>query len=216
MKHKIKVPTHLGEITLKQYQKMASKGDNITNEDLVSIFCNISSDEVLRLPNGVYEEVLLTLSEVLSKTNDNHQLIQRFKLNQVEYGMIPNLEEITYGENKDMTTYLGDWSTMHLAMSVLFRPIDKKNNRKQYSIQQYNGTSEHRDVMEHMPLDIVLGAQLFFYRLTKALLNAIPNYLERVVAHNKQQTQVAITNEHGETMTSCLHSLRETLDGLTK
>ena len=52
MKHKIKVPTHLGEITLKQYQKMASRGENISNEDLVSIFCNISSDEVLRLPNG--------------------------------------------------------------------------------------------------------------------------------------------------------------------
>ena len=216
MKYKIKVPTHLGEITLKQYQKMASKGENITNEDLVSIFCNISLDDVLQLPMNVYEEVLLTLSEVLSKTESNNELIRTFKLSGTQYGMIPNLEEITYGENKDMTAYLGDWSTMHLAMTVLFRPIEKSNSNNQYSISKYKGTGEHKEVMEHMPLDIVLGAQLFFYSLTKALLNAIPNYLERVVVQTKGQTHKAITNERGEAMMSCITSLRETLQGLKK
>ena len=139
----------------------------------------------------------------------------RFKLNGTEYGMIPNLDEITYGENKDLMGYLGDWKTMHLAMSVLYRPITQTLGST-YSIEKYSGTKEHRDVMQHMALDIVLGAQVFFCRLTEELLRAIPNYLERVVHNNKGQMQDQSTKQTGEAMMRYSASLRETLEDLRR
>ena len=217
MKRTLTIPSELSEITLKQHQRLLEI-DEPTNEQLVSIFCNISTEEVLQLPNNVYDKAVQTLDKLTEKFNDKHELQMRFELNGTQYGMIPNLDEISYGENKDLTKYLGDWKTMHLAMAVLYRPVEDRLG-KTYSIEKYNGTREHREVMQHMPLEVVLGAQLFFYRLTEDLLKAIPNYLERALNNNlkeDQQTQEESTKLTGEAMMKCIASLRETLGDLTK
>ena len=220
----LKVPNHLGEITLKQYQEFASKGEEVTNEEIVSIFCKITLEEVLQLPAHAYEQAVVLLGELLQQSTTNQELIQTFKLNGTQYGMIPNLEEITYGENKDLVAYLADWKTMHMAMSVLFRPIDIKAGQT-YSIEKYEGTSSHRDIMIHMPLDIVMSAQSFFYNLTEALLHAIPSYLEQVQRESNsktvqsskdQQTQEEYIKQTGDPMMKSIALLRETLEGLKR
>ena len=128
--------------------------------------------------------------------------------------MIPNLSDITYGENKDITTFLTDWSTIHLAMSVLFRPIVRTANGT-YEIEKYVGIAD-RELMRQMPLDVVLGANLFFYRLLEELLKAIPNYLEQVAMDHKGQMQEESSKQTGEAMKKSILLLRETLEGLKK
>lgn len=214
MKKQITVPTSLNEITLSTYQYYTTK-EEMSNEELISLFCNITQTESLQLPNSIFGQASITLANTFKLMNDDQVLTMRFKLNGIEYGMIPNLDEISYGENKDLTAYLQDWKTMHLAMSVLFRPIDK-SSRELYSIEKYSGTKEHRDNMKEMPLDIVLGAQQYFYKLTEELLKCIPSYLQRVMDSNKEQMPNQTTTKLGQDMTKCIISLKETLEDLMK
>ena len=103
-----------------------------------------------------------------------------------------------------------------MAMAVLFRPIVMKN-KDMYVIEPYEGTSKYKDVMKHMPLDIVIGAQSFFYNLTEALLYAIPNYLNKLKdSNNKEQIHKASTKQIGEAMTKSIALLKETLEGLKR
>lgn len=216
MTKEIIVPSELNDITLRQYQAFLEKGDDIKNEELISIFCNITVAEALQLPINVFEIAAVRIVEVLTTAQQDIEHTQTFDLNGVRYGLIPNLEEITYGENKDLTTYLSDWKTMDRAMAVIYRPIVKTLNNT-YEIEKYEGTSKHREAMQHMPLNYVIGANSFFYNLTEALLFAIPNYLKRVQESvSKEQTHKASTKETGEAMTRSIALLRETLEGLKK
>ena len=130
-----------------------------------------------------------------------------------EYGFIPNLDEITYGENKDITSYISDWKTMHKAMAVLYRPIKQKQNSK-YLIDDYEGSHNYSEVMKNMPLDVVLGAMVFFWNLTNALLNSIPNYLEKEI--KQAQMQGVDLAESGEAIQNSMHLLKETLQNLNR
>ena len=38
----------------------------------------------------------------------------------VEYGFIPNLDDMSFGEYVDLDTYIGDWQNIHRAMAVLY------------------------------------------------------------------------------------------------
>jgi hypothetical protein len=104
-------------------------------------------------------------------------LIQTFKHKGLEFGFIPNLDEISLGEYTDLETYISDWDNMHKAMAVLYRPVINKLNKK-YLIEEYKGSATYSDAMLDMPLEVALGAMVFFYNLGNALLNSTLNYLE--------------------------------------
>jgi hypothetical protein len=50
---------------------------------------------------------------------------------------------------------------MHKAMAVLFRPIKKKQGTK-YLIEDYEGSHKYSELMKEIPLDVVMGAMVFF------------------------------------------------------
>ena len=64
-------------------------------------------------------------------------LVTKFRLDGVEYGFIPDLNELSFGEYIDLDTYLGDWENIHTAMNVLYRPINSKKGDR-YTIQEYD------------------------------------------------------------------------------
>lgn len=176
----ITIPTSLNEITLEQYQKFLSiakdnKDTTFLNHKMIEIFCGVSLLEVSLMKVKDISEILARLEETFKANND--KLIRTFKYNGVEYGFIPNLDEITLGEYTDLDNYISDWDNMHKAMAVLYRPITKKvlNN---YLIKEYNGSHEYSDTMKSMPLDVVLSATVFFFNLLAELLKYTANYLE--------------------------------------
>jgi len=87
---------------------------------------------------------------------------------EVEFGMHPNLNDMTSGEYYDLDNYINDFSTMHKAMAILFRPI-VKHYKDLYDIEEYNGTDKYEEHMKYMPADVAIGARLFFYRLRMKL-----------------------------------------------
>ena len=136
-------------------------------------------------------------------------LVNTFKINDIEYGFIPNLDEMSFGEYIDLDTYIGDWDNIEKAMGVLYRPIEmRKNNR--YHLKEYEaGDSEH---LKDMPLDAVLGSILFFYHLGNDLCRVTMNSLEVEEMEDLQQL-LNLENVGGGSL-AFINSLNQTLDNL--
>jgi len=139
--------------------------------------------------------------QINSVFEQDKQFTPTFILNGVKYGFIPKLDSITYGENKDLTTYLNDFDNMHKAMAVMYRPITHEQRGK-YLIEDYEGSSKYSEIMKNAPLSVVLGATVFFYNLTNGLLKAIPNYLEEELEKESKDLL-----KSGEITKKQLHSL---------
>ena len=182
MKLEISIPTELKEIKLSQYQAFLKIAKDNTDEEflhqkMVQTFCGIDLKEVAEIR---YKEVI-EITESLGKMFDvkSHRFINRFKMGGVEFGFIPNLDDMTFGEYTDLDTYINDWEQMHKAMAVLYRPIKKNGLNSTYEIEKYNGSITYSDVMKHAPLDVVFGATVFFYNLGNELLSSTMTYLEK-------------------------------------
>ena len=167
----------LDEITLKQYQKWlkiaeGKEDENFIKQKMIEIFCNIPLKQVLQIKLSDVDIICQTINEVFEK---KPVFKNRFVFNEIEFGFIPKLDDITLGEHIDLETYLNDFEYMHKAMSVLYRPITYKK-KDQYLIEDYESSNKYN--LENISLDIALGASVFFWNLKKELLNNILNYLQ--------------------------------------
>ena len=197
MKIEITIPETLDDITLEQYQ-VFSKIEEPTIDQTLTTFLNISQKELNMLPADKIEGFAEQINSVFEQ---DKPFTPTFVLNGVKYGFIPKLDSITYGENKDLTIYLNDFDNMHKAMAVMYRPIIHEQRGK-YLIEDYGGSAKYSEVMKQAPLSVVLGATVFFYNLTNALLKAIPNYLEE-----EFQKESKDLLKSGEITRKQLHSL---------
>lgn len=168
MAFKIKVPNSLSEISLEKFQKYMKLRDENDNEEFLSykaieLFCGIPLSDVYKLTLESVESI----SEVLSKMfNEQPKHIERFTMAGVEYGFIPDLNEMTLAEYVDTEGNLSDIQNLHLAMNVLYRPIKDKKADK-YNIYPYK--LENLDKMKDMPTSAALGAIFFLINLGKEL-----------------------------------------------
>ena len=176
MKLKITIPEGLKDIKLYQYQKFAEIEEKIEDANtlaiqMVHIFCNVEIEKV-RLLN--IQDVFSIGDTIGAFFNEKPPLINRFTMNGVQYGFIPKLDEMTFGEYVDIDTYLSDWQNMQYAMAVLYRPVEG-SYKDMYNIRPYKTNDEAK--MLEMPMDVVLGA-LLFYRLGNDCSRTIANYLQ--------------------------------------
>jgi len=175
MKVELIVPNSLNEVTLGQYQEYIKLKDLSETElslKMIEIFCNLKSEQVRYLKATDVRTVVTIISEMF---DSKPSLVNTFKIDGIEYGFIPNLDEMSFGEYIDLDTFIGDWDNIEKAMGVLYRPVEmRKGNR--YHIKEYEaGETEH---LKAMPLDAVLGSILFFYRLGNDLCKIMMNSLE--------------------------------------
>jgi len=201
MKVKIKIPTSLSEITLKQYQKYLKIADEspdaieFLNIKSVEIFCNVRIKDVNAIKVSDFEEILKEITATFEQAPSlKHQT--RFKYRDTEYGFIPNLEDISMGEYIDLTNYLSDTSTLHKAMAVLYRPITQKS-KDMYLIEEYETADKYCDIMKEAPLDVYLGAQVFFYNLGRELVNYTLTSLAKKAGADSQLQRILDENGGG-------------------
>ena len=183
----LRVPQQLSAIKLEQYQRYLAIAKNLDEEDkqneflnlkALEIFCGLSLKDSYNLPVSTFESVLVKLSECFKEKSD---LVQRFKMTgsdgvTAEFGFIPNLDKMSFGEYIDLESYISDWDNMHKAMAVMYRPIiaGKKNL---YEIEPYEGSEKWAEVMKDAPVNVALGAMVFFYRLGTKLSRYTMNSL---------------------------------------
>lgn len=212
MKIEITVPTSLNEITLRQYQKFLKIQENnpegnFLDAKMIEIFCGIPLSDSYKLKMASATAIIDILTDLLSQTNTKH--VQRFKLNGVEYGFIPDLDEMSLGEYIDLDNNASKWENMHIAMNVLYRPI-KDSKAGRYNIEEYK-TSDP-DKMLDMPLDAAIGSLFFFYQLGIELSKhtILSSNLEEMEDIQEQLT----LEKNGVGISRFIVSLEEMLDGL--
>lgn len=182
MKVTIQVPESLREISLEQYQKYHSintednQNSNFLLHKTVEIFCNLNLQQVIKVE---FNSVIKVSNMINDLFTQDVKLVPTFTMDGVSYGFIPDLDKISLGEYIDLDKTLGDWSNMHKAMSVLYRPI-KDTYKDKYIIKDYEG-SQDSEKFKQMPLDIVMGSILFFYNLKNELLKTILKSLNQEV-----------------------------------
>jgi hypothetical protein len=215
MKLHLQIPDSIKDITLKQYMdfervNIEGNQDSIfLMQKTVEIFCNVNLDLTLQIKYNDLKEITNHIYSLLEKDTD---LVTVFKLEDIEYGFIPKLDDITLGEYIDLDTYLGSWKNMHKAMSILYRPIEyRKGNR--YLIEDYKGTDE-ADKMLNVSLDVPLGAMVFFWNLRSELLSLSLNYSRQALGENLTSEQLQTLEVNGVGINQSLHSLTAILNDL--
>lgn len=210
MKVDINIPDSLGEITLEQYQKYLKIQDENKDEKflavkLIEIFCGLRGDHVLMMRATDIQDIVNIITDML---NNTPQLVTKFKMKGKQYGFIPKLEDMTFGEYIDLDTFMGDWDNMHRAMNVLYRPVTDQYGDK-YAIEDYK--VDNAEQMKDMPMNAVLGSILFFYNLGMDLSRTMLNSLESKEAN---LAQYLISEENGGGINHFSHSLKGILDDL--
>jgi hypothetical protein len=226
---KLTIPRDLGDIKLEQYQRYLKIYNNWDNEDedylktkMLQVFCDMSPEDVFKIPLSSYDNIIAHLLDLL---NSDAPLIQKFTMTgkngegfdtEVEFGFIPKLDDMSFGEYIDLEKNSSDWSTMHKAMAVLFRPISH-SKKEFYRIDEYEGTSRYGDVMLDMPVSVALGAIGFFLRLGQKLPIYMMDYLEETLEKEELPHQLKQTLEKsGIGINQYIHLLKEMLEDSMK
>lgn len=216
MKINLTIPTSYSDITIKQYQKFFKLADNndesdFLNQKTIEVLCD--TDKAHLMPYSDTIDILNTISEIF-KEQPKH--LQRFKINGVEFGFIPNLDEMTFGEYIDINNYIDKVEDFHKALAVLYRPITVKV-KQMYQIEPYVGSDAYSEVMKDAPLDALLGAKVFFYNLANELLKVTADSLSEIPKEMQQIIQQRLNLENnGDGISQFTDLLKEMLGGSMK
>ena len=219
-KLELSVPADLSEITLGQYQRYMkvveqNQGDeynDFLNKKLVEIFCEVNLNDVESIPVVEFNKVLEIISKAFEK---DHKLKMRFDLLDVDMGFIPKLDEMSLGEYVDVENTISDWQEIHKTMAVLYRPVNFSSGDK-YTIAPYKPSEEVQSLMREMPMDVVMGAMVFFYNLGIELSKASLSYLEKEIKNSKSSQLKEALERNGDGINQFMDSLKETSQNLTK
>lgn len=211
---KLIVPSSLDDITLIQYQEynqeIESRKDLPDAEEYlkikkIEIFCKLTREQVMMLEYDSIDKISNILDEILQRQPN---LVQRFTVDKIKFGWLPELDKMSYGEFLDLNNNISDWSSMHIAMGVLYRPI--KNEAKElYNIEKYEGDKYHKHLRQ-MPLSAVIGSMVFFWNLGMDCTTSILKSLE---TETDFQSQLNLT-ENGVGIRQSMNSLLETLQNM--
>tara|TARA_R110002096_G_scaffold317603_1_gene512068 strand:- start:4533 stop:5183 length:651 start_codon:yes stop_codon:yes gene_type:complete len=211
MKLSIDIPTKLEDITLRQYKRFfkvqeQTQDNKLLNAKMIEIFCSSNLDDVMRLKLNDIDEIVGMITKLFDQKPN---LIKSFKVNKVEFGFHPQLDDLTLGEYIDLDTFIGDWNNMEKAMNVLYRPITAKLQEK-YSIEDYN-VNLHPNIVD-MPLSAVMSAIFFLWNLGIDLSSSMTNSLEE--GQTKALMDYLTSQENGDGINHFMVSLKGILQEL--
>jgi hypothetical protein len=225
MKLEINVPSSLSEIPLKHYQDFLkvqadSNDEEFVAQKMIEIFCGISLKDVVKMKLTSLNELIAHFTQLFS---EKPKFKNRFKITseegEIEFGFIPELEQISFGEYVDLESHLTNWDSYHKAMAVMYRPIIKTRKDK-YDVLPYEPNKDFQELMKFAPLDVVIASSVFFWNLGNELLQATLSYLENEMKKNKNltttfQKQLNLQND-GDGINQYMQSLKETLQDSMK
>jgi len=207
---KIVIPNSLNEITLGQYQEFYKLNDvedvKVVERRMIEIFCQVPMKYVNQMKAIDVKDIIQILTQMLE---NKPSLVNLFKMDGVEFGFIPDLDDMTFGEYVDLDTFIGDTKNLHRAMNVLYRPVKIKRSGR-YQIEDYDSDKYER--MLNMPMDAVISSILFFYHLGIDLSQIMMDSSK--LKNEKNMMQYLISEENGDGINHSFTSLKTMLDDL--
>tara|TARA_R110001599_G_scaffold78371_2_gene213084 strand:+ start:293 stop:892 length:600 start_codon:yes stop_codon:yes gene_type:complete len=146
-------------------------------EETIAAFSDIPKKLIKEL---ALRDVAVIMSKI-SKLQANQDTVLRkvVEIDGIEYGMHPDLSEITLGEYADLEVFIkeGLEKNMPEIMAVLFRPIIERNGEV-YVIEAYDGNIKIRaEVMKKMSAEQVQNVLVFFYHFVTIFMKIMPSFL---------------------------------------
>ena len=205
MKVKITVPDSLAEIKLSQYQKFIrttkdSEDERWIARQMVGIFCDIPDEVVDKIHKKDFDKIVGHLTVIIQEKPTLKRIIT---YNGKKYGFIPDIDQITVGEQADIDSMIGEWRKMDQVMAVMYRPVKQERGDK-YLIEDYKPGSLD------LPMDVVLGAVFFLMDLLNDLLSCTQSFIAVEVQNKKSQ----ILERNGDGIRTFTDSLGEAFSTL--
>jgi hypothetical protein len=146
----------------------ANKNDE---EAIVRELLNINKHLTLNEAN----KMLINYLQGINKKNET--LVERFILNGVEYGLIPNLQQMYTVEYLEIDSYENKVESIHKLLAVLYRPI-KYSYGKSYEIEKFVDVERYSSEMLEADISIYHSVMSFFLTLNVILLQNSHEYIQ--------------------------------------
>lgn len=184
----IYIPEKLGEIKLSAYQSYMNALDDEMKLDeqnytIVNYLCE--GDEGAADLLSV-RELQLVANQLKTLINQHTEVIYRFKFKGVEYGLIPDLKNITTREWTNIMQFLDndEFGNLHHALSILYRPIVKEQFGR-YEIDGNVYDEDRAEAFKSIGMDIVQGCMLFFSKIIMSYSRHSQDYLQMKEANQQ-------------------------------
>ena len=183
------------DVTLEKWLKLIDFNSLSKAEEAQQVISALSTIPKKLVNELSLKDVALMMEKIAElQAEKNSSLKKIIKLEGVEYGFHPDLEEITLGEYADLETLIKLGLEKHLPeiMAILFRPVVEKKNDI-YTIAAYDGKTKIRsEIMKKMSAQQVQNALVFFWILGSELSLILPSFLMQITKETKPQLQVKV------------------------
>jgi hypothetical protein len=209
---KVRVLTEWKDLTLKKYLEMIKDVDAYKDDEeamtalMLHHLCGIDYVDIQNLSAKSYND----LKDKVSKFKQPEEMeLQRFvTIDGVEYGFEPNLSKMTYGAYADISKYDTltidkNWAKI---MSILYRPVSKKDKHGLYLIKPYDGEI-NEEIWLDVSMDFHFGCLFFFINLQLDLMrDTLKSLTEKELIPNMHTILV----KSGEAMQQYMNSQKGT------
>ena len=152
--------------------------------DIIYRITDVKQDLLEDSKVSEFVECRETLSFLWNATlKEGKQLI--YKINNIEYGLLTNIADMTVGEYKDYVYFLNDkekfFNNLPILIAILFRPVIKKKNELNFIIESYDGSNvmERAELFkEKLPATAVITALAFQAAFMQTLSVHMKGYLK--------------------------------------
>ena len=186
---KITIPEDYSEITVGQYKalwKMYEKAEDAytAQRRCIELLAGLKEGE---LQNASWESIEVISAKLNWLVDDpdpfalKMPLVNTFELHGIKYGFIPDWTRLTVGEYADLETFCkgGVFDVLEELCAILFREIVAEKNDR-YEIKPYDISEKRKAAMLDLPMNIAVGAMVFFSHIEKELATITQRYLSQV------------------------------------
>ena len=168
------------EVTLERWLKIIDLETGSKTEEAEETIAAMSDIPKKLIKELTIKDVAVIMGKISDLQSEKDTILKKvFEIEGVEYGMHPNLDELTLGEYADIETFIknGIENSLPELMAVLFRPITKRNGEA-YTIEAYDGELAIRaEEMKKMSAEQVQSALFFLSNFANSLLKILQLYL---------------------------------------
>tara|TARA_R110000765_G_scaffold403162_1_gene499176 strand:- start:41 stop:643 length:603 start_codon:yes stop_codon:yes gene_type:complete len=161
------------DVTLEIWLKLIDFEEGTQTEEAAKTIEALSDIPKKLIKELQLSDVALIMSKISElQVKEDTKLKRIIEINKIEYGIHPDLSEITLGEYADIEQLIkiGIEKKLPELMAVLYRPVKKKHKNGVYVIEAYDGDIRMRaEEMKKMSAEQVQSAMVFFYHSGKVL-----------------------------------------------
>ena len=167
------------DVTLEKFAELTELSKGSKSKEAEETLAALSDMPRKLIKELSLRDVSIILGKMAQLQEEQETILKKIiEIDGVQYGMHPDLSEITLGEYADIETLIKEGIEDNLPelMAVLFRPIVEMKNDV-YDIEAYDGKIKIRaETMKKMSAEQVQSALVFFYGFVMVFLQTMRSY----------------------------------------